>query len=395
MTAQNTNRGSIDEATRIAMRDLRACYFGRGILAGTDHFDDFWARDSFFASWGALTIGDVERAKNNIDLFLSYQKKDGIIPRRLDRFYFTRVKYLVPLRIRRPVLRPLYQGYYPYPNIDPNPLLIITAERYYGAMGDAQWLRERMPRFIDAACWILTQDINSDGLIEEGALSNWMDTIKKFKEGGAVLYSNILAWEAIGALERMARAAGHVLPQELKDFRGALFDVVNKTFWNGNYFSDWKHGGKVFDYFSADGNLLAMVFGFADEEQQKKIFAHMRDVFGDVALPPPTNHPAYLERYMTAPHRILQSGYQNAYGRWLWLAAANAVALCRAGDTDAARRAISIMAEWIARSGAVYEIYTPEGLPRKSWPWRNERPFAWSAGMFLWALQEIKKKTAL
>ena len=44
---------------------------------------------------------------------------------------------------------------------------------------------------------------------------------------------------------------------------------INEKFWNGQYFSDWIHKGKVNNYFSTDGNLLAILWGIADKKQSK------------------------------------------------------------------------------------------------------------------------------
>ena len=61
-------------AAEIAKDNLLNCFQGEGITASVDHFNDFWARDSFYASWGALEIGEIERVKSNLNLFIKYQK---------------------------------------------------------------------------------------------------------------------------------------------------------------------------------------------------------------------------------------------------------------------------------------------------------------------------------
>jgi len=46
----------IKKARAIAADCLRRCYDANGIVAGRHQFNDYWARDSFFASFGALEI---------------------------------------------------------------------------------------------------------------------------------------------------------------------------------------------------------------------------------------------------------------------------------------------------------------------------------------------------
>jgi glycogen debranching enzyme len=49
----------VHRAYRIAVRHLGACYNPDGIVAGRLHFNAYWARDGFWASLGALALGDA------------------------------------------------------------------------------------------------------------------------------------------------------------------------------------------------------------------------------------------------------------------------------------------------------------------------------------------------
>ena len=48
----------IKEAYGIAVKNLRSCYADHGIIAGLNQFNDYWARDAFYASFGALELKD-------------------------------------------------------------------------------------------------------------------------------------------------------------------------------------------------------------------------------------------------------------------------------------------------------------------------------------------------
>jgi len=54
------------KAYDIAVKNLRQCYSDQGILAGLKHFDDYWARDSLYACWGALKLKDYEIVKRRL-----------------------------------------------------------------------------------------------------------------------------------------------------------------------------------------------------------------------------------------------------------------------------------------------------------------------------------------
>src|SRR5512135_3468457 len=72
---------NIDAARVIAKKALEACTTPDGIIAGTHHFVDLWARDSLFASFGA-PAADAERT---IETFLRFGRPDGMIPYRIFR----------------------------------------------------------------------------------------------------------------------------------------------------------------------------------------------------------------------------------------------------------------------------------------------------------------------
>src|SRR5574341_2416982 len=75
---------TIRRAHRIAVRDLRACYNPDGIVAGRLHFNAYWARDGFWASFGALALGDFEQVRNHLDTYIRFQRPSGELPVRVE-----------------------------------------------------------------------------------------------------------------------------------------------------------------------------------------------------------------------------------------------------------------------------------------------------------------------
>src|SRR3990172_9610740 len=160
-------------AEEIAKENLRNCFQGKGITASTDHFNDFWARDSFYASWGALEAGETRQVKSNLDLFIKYQKKNGQIPRRIDRF-FVMLNYL-GIKIRRKKLKPAYKGSYIFPALDPNLLFVITSEIYFSKTRNQEFINKNFENIQRALGWL--EKCAKNGLLEEGIFANWMDVI--------------------------------------------------------------------------------------------------------------------------------------------------------------------------------------------------------------------------
>ena len=72
-----------EKAYELAKEVLRGNYKEQGIYAGKRHFDDYWARDSFYSSFAAIILKDYEIVKKNLLLFIKYQKPDGQIPLRV------------------------------------------------------------------------------------------------------------------------------------------------------------------------------------------------------------------------------------------------------------------------------------------------------------------------
>jgi glycogen debranching enzyme len=378
----------ITRALDIACRDLRSCYLDPGIIAGHRYFDDFWARDSFFASWGALALGDVDVVRNVLDLFITHQRSDGLIARRLNRYWIPSLKYVTQIRIPRQKLLPSYYGRAFAEGIDGNSLFVIAADRYLETSHDEAWLVANLDSIDQSIRWLQTRDTDLDGLIEEGKYAGWMDTIAK---QGEVLYSNVLLYGALEAHYRMYSRLGKPFPARLAAWRGQLSTQIHEVFWNGHYFSDWfeDESQTRFDYFSSAANLLAMYVGVADVTQSDHIMKMISRSFRH-AFSPQTNTPMYDKTLVSWNHRYFgASGYHNAFGVWSWIAALYAVMHFRLGNRAEAYKLFTTFARYIVAHQAVYEVYEPNGQPYASWLWRSEVPFAWGAGMVIWAAGEM------
>jgi glycogen debranching enzyme len=373
------------ESFQIARDNLKACFKDSGIIASVDHFSDFWARDSFYASWGLLEIEEYAKVKSNLELFIRYQRKNGHIPRCIDRFIVP-LKYL-GIKVKRKNLKPRYTGVYIYPALDSNILFIMTCYRYIKASGDLDFLNDNFQAISGAVEWLEKRERKE--LLDEGLFANWADIIIK---KGKVLYSNILYTEALDNMGRMLqllsdseRAKGYL------DKSGKIKEEINRIFWDKDYYIDWIYKGKRYDYFSTDGNVLAMLFGVCGAEQTKKIIEYI-EKHGLDAIPMRTNHPSYSWWRVKLIMRVVGApGYQNNSTSWLWLGCIYAVALRRNGYTQKAEEIYGRIASKIKEYSKVYELYASSGVPYKGWYWRSASSFAWSSGLFLWMHSIIKK----
>ena len=84
---------TINKAFEICKRVLREAYNEKGINAGQTHFSDVWVRDSSFAGWGALSLGDTEIVQNFLIHTLDNMNDLGQCPLRIGQKYFL-LKYI-------------------------------------------------------------------------------------------------------------------------------------------------------------------------------------------------------------------------------------------------------------------------------------------------------------
>lgn len=372
----------IRKAFKISVDGLRSCYATEGILAGRRNFVDFWARDGMFASLGSIALGDISQAKTNLKLYLKHQKTSGHLPYRIisiDQF----LKYLhLKKRFKKPL--PNYKNYLGDKVVDQNILFPISACEILKADYQKDYITEIFPHLELAFLWLDRQDKNKDGLIEEGYLANWMDHTKK---RGQTLINNVLYF---GAMKKFVELNDHLGNCEIATRYQQKIETtgskINEVFWNENYYIDWVDGRKH-HYLDTAGNLLAIIFGLADEQKSKQILNKIRDYQGDTFVPK-ANYPYYKKRIIQP--QLFLAGLADYAGYRIWIGALCALAWNIIGNREMAHKTLSNIANCINTHNAVYEIYTPHGKPIRRWPaYKNEVPFAWSCGVLIWVISEI------
>jgi len=381
---------NIQKALAIAKKNLRACYEDGKIVAGRRHFDDYWARDAFFAIRGAKEIGDLEIVKNTLQLFFDYQQKDGQVPRKIIR-HKTWLKYIFRIRRERKVYKPIYTSSIAVSSgTDQNSLFVIALKMYLRKSNDLEFIKVNYEKLKKAIFWNFGQDPDEDRLINEGFFSNWMDTIFK---SGEVLYTNVLHANALSSFAEISEKLDK--KSEAEHFYGLhrnLKEKINSEFWEGDHYFDWIRKRKKYNYFDTIGNLLAIYFGIADEEKATKIFDFCTKQLAKQKVKLLfTNYPKY-PIYRLSPTRFfsLSLGYQNNEYEWLWIHSFYAQALNKMGKKAKALQVLGNISDVIVKYNGVYEVYN-HGKPVEKLFFRSEVPFAWSAGVFIYAHSKIMK----
>lgn len=381
-STQATQIDTIRRAYRIAVRDLRACYNPDGIVAGRLHFNAYWARDGFWAMFGALALGDVEQARAHLAMFIRYQMA-GELPNRIEFLGHTFGRYHT--RLMHP--RALYRAGTIFADpLDPSALFIIAGREYFLRTRDLPFCQHFEPAMDRAVRWLMQRDRDGDGIIESSYLAGWMDSILKKDK---VFYLNCVYYESLRACEMLKEWLGK--PHDAEAFRAAavrLYERLHAVFWNSSYFTDWlrksRRGG-----FSSDGNVLAIFFGIATAEQSHQIMRFIAEHQLDAETPLRTCYPVY-PLWQVFPFYLL-AGIPDYHRTliWPWLGTLHAVNKFRLGYQDAALSDLARIGESYLRENFVAEVYEPGGQPVNRRFYQSEVPFAWNAGLYVYAVHAL------
>ena len=357
----------IVNAFDIALNDLRKCFAKHGILAGRKKHTYYRARDAFFASLGVNALGEFSPSWKSIELFLGKQRKDGMIPHLI-----TQKK------------KPHFHQIVSEP-LDGNALVVIALLDYFEKSKDRQFLEKHFERAKKAMDWLEKQDSDKDGLLEEQFLCSWQETVLK---RGKVLYSNCLYYKALLDFARICKELKkHELELNYRAKAVELKQKINSVFWQGHYYFDWV-GFVKHDFFSTDGNVLAILFGLSDQIQsqmiENKIKQHQLN-----KVPLQVNYPLYpFWRIPPALFPLEAYNYHNG-SSWLWLGALNVIAMHKIGWKKEAKQELRRIASFVNKHGSVHEVFL-DGKPLNSVILKSEPYFAWSAGLFIKAVKEIE-----
>lgn len=377
------NNSTINHARTIAVDALTRCITDQGILAGSHHFTDFWARDSLFATFGTNVIAP-QSSRNTIETFLRYQRRDGLIPYVIERSPTTIKKFFGRPRFYTSP-KPIFHYYLTGGIVlDGGLMTVIAAAQYYRVAKDKRFLHAHYPNLKKAINWYALRFGNQ--LLSEWFGCEWADSVLKI---GKTLYTNVLYWKALGDIAAVARLVG-------KKDDGYRFEYSAKNvstllqaqFWNGRYFADWVDY-KRHDYFASHPNMLSIAFGLTERVQATSILRFA----GNYAVLPFTleeNIPKYpFWRIGLVHHLVGLSDYHNYGCRWLQPGIWYALCLWNLGQKRKSRSFFGDVSSHIVKHKGVYEVYEKTGEPVRRRLYQSEYPFAWSAGLYLYAYEKI------
>jgi len=375
---------TIRRAYQVAVRDLRGCYNPTGIVAGRLHFNAYWARDGFWALFGALALGDYDQAKVHLDTFIRYQLPSGKLPVRIE--FAGHALGVGGYHTWRTHPKALYRAASIFVNpLDPAALFIIAARAYFQATKDLAFCARFEPVMDRAIRWLMSQDRDGDGIIESGYLADWMDSILKKDK---LFNVNVIYYEGLRACEQLKKILGEdAAARYFQTAADRVYERLNTDFWNGEHFIDWIHASRR-GGFSADGNVLAMFFRIATERQSEQILEYITGRGLDADTPLRTCHPVYpLSQIFPLYFLVGLPDYHRTL-IWPWLGTLNAVNKHRLGHQEAVTD-LARIGQWYLRENAVHEVYDHHGTPVARRFYHAEVPFAWNAGLYIYAVHAL------
>lgn len=380
----------IAEAVAIARKDLRWCYRSRGIISGSRLV--YWSWDSFFASLGASRLGDLHIVRKNLELYLSFQNSFGAIPKRIAHpWYFLRYIGL-PIREDPGKQQPTFWNtYYTAPSLAQNPVFLIAFHDYVVKSKDLDFAISRLESLSKIAHYLENQEESEYGLLWEGIGGGWAESVLKH---GVISFTNMCYARSLWCLADLYDQIGSLE-------RGAIYrakfeqtvKAINTHLWSeddGGYYSDW-YGRHRHHHFATDGNLLAICWEIASPDQAQKIQIKIDALSLEDDVPIRLAYDQYDYWRIFIVNRIGGMKDYHVGFSWTWLGCIDAVAKMKMGKKEEANVLLHRIAEVIKKDGTVHEIYD-KGKAVKTPLYKSEHPWAWGAGLFLYACAELGYK---
>jgi GH15 family glucan-1,4-alpha-glucosidase len=383
-----------EKAKFIAIADIEAAIeerpIGNGrrkliINAGFRNFREPWARDFGFASFGLLELGQARVVKETLELFLHFQRPNGQFPVKihstnvLERYIYSLFNRQQP--IHEP-LRPKYRTAHRTISLDGNALIVIAALNYLRRVQDEAFEKKHWPALKQGLHWLESRALEADGLLHQGPYTDWADSVKR---EGIIHYTNVLYWKALH--EFAIDAIKYDLIQEGQQFENRannLKKAINGHFWLKDA-GFYRTSEQFCDILSSAGNLLAVAWGLAEEEQANRILDNVAGFSMAEPVPTQVTNRPYPKDYIALENRLAGIPHYHTDAAWLWLGAWHVVALSRFNRLDEAGELIERMSKVIVQDGVVHEVYGQDGRFLSTRWYTSEAPLTWSASLFIYA----------
>lgn len=421
------NSALIKEGQARAEQILLANTNDLGIVGSGSAYQQVWARDSMIAGLG-LWLCQQPQARSSHRRSLatlgSFQSELGKIPHNVG-FPDVADPALVALGGRLQAAEGHQQAIADTTHagvVDSNLWYIIGHYYEYMHSGDVELLRTTWPSLEKALLWLRYQDSNECGLLEVHEAMDWADL---FSNRYNVLFDNVLyfaVWKAMGQMAEALHLPSSHYFEQADDVRRKM----NTLLWVGPeapvdwewvrrerqewlyplkrvetelvvrpYYLPYMAFRDYADRLDTLGNLLAILFGVADQRQADLILNYIHGCGLNQPYPVQALYPViqrgekdwrdyFLVRNLNMPHH-----YHNG-GAWPFIGGFYVAALVQAGRLDEARQQLDKLTEMnhqgIASKWEFNEWF--HGVSGRPMGFAGQ---SWSAAMYLYAADAVAK----
>lgn len=397
-----------------------------GLLGSSRAYRQVWARDSMVGSLGLLLTGKSEAQhihRRSLDTLRRYQSELGRIPHNVGMANVDDPALIahggkLSGKEGEVVLDTAHSGC-----VDNNLWYIIGHYYNYMTHGDSDYLHEVWSSLEKALLWLRYQDSNECGLLEVHEAMDWADLLANRYN---VLFDNVLYYAVWQCMAQMA----DVLDKNADFYAENAADVkrkINILLWVGaEEPKDWERIAQerkewlytlkrietelverpfylpyvafrdYADRFDTFGNLVAIVFGVADDIKANKILDYIHNTGLNEPYPVrvlyPVIHPNdkdwrdyYRVRNLNQPHH-----YHNG-GAWAYIGGFYVAALVQTGRFQEAKYQLNKLAEMnhIAREGEWGFNEWFHGQSGRAMGYDGQ---SWSAAMLLYAINAVQSQ---
>ncbi|MDT8305814.1 MAG: glycoside hydrolase 100 family protein [Anaerolineae bacterium] len=412
--------GLIAEARERAEAILLANGSELGLLASSRAYRQVWARDSMIGGLGLLLCHDQEGTalhRRSLETLRRYQSPLGKIPHNVGVTNSADPALIAFAGLEQTDGEATVAEDTAHAGcVDGNLWYITGHYAHFAASRDVAFLQQAWQSLEKALLWLRYQDSNECGLLEVHEAMDWADLLTNRYN---VLFDNVLYYAAWRSMGQMASALG----KDGAAYEASAADVrrkLNTLLWVGpEEPKDWQWIARVrkewlyplrrvetelverpfylpymafrtyADRIDALGNLLAILFGVADQTKANKILDYLHgcglnEPYPVRALYPPIQpgerdwRDYYRVRNLNLPHH-----YHNG-GAWPFIGGFYVAALVQAGRLEEARYQLGKLAEMNrqGRAGAWEFNEWFHGLSGRPMGYAGQ---SWSAALYLFA----------
>jgi glycogen debranching enzyme len=398
-----------------------------GILGSSQAYQQLWARDSMISGLGLWLCNNPEGAvihEHSLETLRQFQSPLGKIPHNVG-YNHVNDPALVALGGRLAVNgeEPRLIADTTHAGVVDSNLWYILGHYYHYVQGkNTELLQQAWPSLEKALLWLRYQDSNECGLLEVHEAMDWADL---FSNHYNVLFDNVLyyaAWKAMGQLAQALHLPADDYFRTAEDIRHKLnillwvgpespkdWDWIRRTRQEWLYplqrvqtelvirphYLPYMAFRDYGDRFDTLGNLIAILFGVADQQKANLILDYIHNCGLNEPFPVQAVYPAvqpgekdwreyFRVRNLNQPHH-----YHNG-GIWGFIGGFYVAALVQAGRLDEAQTQLDKLTE-MNRLGVRNEWEFNEwfhGISGRPMGYAGQ---SWSAAMYLYAHDAVQQ----